>query len=66
MQNLSRNIYHRPARRKFDDREEYKTFWEIKNLYQKTHLEEGFQRLGGVFHGSGWSSANSRFYKDKA
>ena len=49
---------------KYDANRTRRTLHQIAAIYKETKLDESFQRLGGVFHGSGWSYRDSCTYLD--
>ena len=49
---------------KYDANRTRRTLHQIATIYRQTKLDESFQRLGGVFNGSGWSYRDSCTYLD--
>ena len=47
---------------KYSPRRDRKNLYQISQLYTVTLLDPSFQRLGGVFNGSGWTYANACCY----
>lgn len=47
---------------KFSPNRSRKNLYQIQEFYRVTRLDPSFQRLGGVFHGSGWSYAQACDY----